>query len=193
MGVPDHVTCVLRDLYAGLEATVRTGCELVPSWERSMPGCILSLCLFNLYAEWIMWNARLDDSQAGIKITRININLNYEDDTTLMAEIEEELKSLLMRVWKWRVKKMASNSTYIKLRLWHPAPSLYGIEGGNVEAVTDFLFLGSKITADNDCRHEIKRCVLLVRKVMTNLESVLKTKDIMLLNKVLESKLWFFQ
>ena len=193
MGVPDHVTCVLRDLYAGLEATVRTGCELVPSWERSMSGCILSLCLFNLYAEWIMWNARLDDSQAGIKITRININLNYEDDTTLMAEIEEELKSLLMRVWKWRVKKMASNSTYIKLRLWHPAPSLYGIEGGNVEAVTDFLFLGSKITADNDCRHEIKRCVLLVRKVMTNLESVLKTKDIMLLNKVLESKLWFFQ
>ena len=88
---------------------------------------------------------------------------------------------------------MASNSTYIKLRLWHPAPSLNGIEGGNVEAVTDFLFLGSKITADNDCRHEIKRCVLLVRKVMTNLESVLKTKDIMLLNKVLESKLWFFQ
>ena len=109
-----------------------------------------------------------------------------------MAEIEEELKSLLMRV-KWRVKKMASNSTYIKLRLWHLVPSLYGIEGENVEAVTDFLCLGSKITADNDCRHEIKRCVLLVRKVMTNLESVLKTKDIMLLNKVLESKLWFFQ
>ena len=139
-----------------------------------------------------MWNARLDDSQAGIKSARINVNLSYEDDTTLMAEIEEKLKSLLMRVKVESEKlSLASNSTFIKLRLWHPVPSLYGIEGEKVEAVTEFLFLGSKITADNDCRHEIKRCVLLVRKVMTNVESILKNKDIMLLNQVLESSYVF--
>ena len=115
MGVPDHLTCVLRNLYAGLEATVRTGCELVPNWERSMSGCILSLYLFNLYAEWIMWNARLDDSQAGIKIDRKNINnLRYADNTTVLAESEEELKSLLMKVergeWKSWLKTQHSEN-----------------------------------------------------------------------------------
>ena len=107
MGIPDHLTCLLRNLYAGQEATVRTGLGTT-DWfqiEKGVcQGCILSPCLFNLYAEYIMWNARLDEAQAGIKIARRNINhLRYADDTTLMAESEEELKSLLMKI---RVKKL---------------------------------------------------------------------------------------
>ena len=102
VGIPDHMTCLLRNMYAGQEATVRTGHgtnnRLVPNWERVCQGCILSPCLFNLYAEYIMQNARLDEAQAGIKIAGRNINdLRYADDTTLMAE-SEELKSLLMKV-----------------------------------------------------------------------------------------------
>ena len=102
MGVPDHLTCLLRNLYASQEATVRTGhgtTDWFPIGKGVRQGCILSPCLFNLYAEYIMWNARLDEAQAGIKIARWNINnLRYSDDTTLMAESEEELKSLLMKV-----------------------------------------------------------------------------------------------
>ena len=102
MGIPDHLTCLLRNLYAGQEATARTG-QGTTDWfqvgKRVHQGCILSLCLFNLYAECIMRNARLEEAQAGIKIARRNINhLGYADDTTLMAESEEELKSLLMKV-----------------------------------------------------------------------------------------------
>ena len=102
MGIPDHLTCFLRNLYAGQEATVRTG-HGTTDWfqigKRVRQGCILSPCLFNLYAEYIMWNARLDEAQAGIKIARRNINnLRYADDNTLMAESEEELKSLLVKV-----------------------------------------------------------------------------------------------
>ena len=102
MGIPDHLTCLLRNLYAGQEATVRTG-HGTADWFKIgkgvRQGCILSPCLFNLYAESIMWNAGLGESQAGIKIARRNINnLRYADDTTLMAEREEELKSLLMKV-----------------------------------------------------------------------------------------------
>ena len=103
MGIPDHLTCLLRNLYAGQEATVRTGHAwnngLAPNWKGICQGCILSACLFNLYAEYIMCNVRLDEAQAGIKIARRNINnLRYADDTTLMAESEEELKSLLTKV-----------------------------------------------------------------------------------------------
>ena len=108
MGIPDHLTCLLRNLYAGQEATVRTGHGTTDWFQIGKgvhQGCILSSCLFNLYAEYIMWNARLDEAQAGIKIARTNINnLRYADDTTLMAESEDELKSLLM---KMRVKKLA--------------------------------------------------------------------------------------
>ena len=101
MGIPDHLTCLLRNLCAGQEATVRTGHETTYWFQIRKgvcQGCILSACLFNLYAEYIMRNARLDEAQAGINISRRNINnLRYADDTTLMAESEEELKSLLMK------------------------------------------------------------------------------------------------
>ena len=102
MGMPDHLTCLLRNLYTGQEATVRTG-HGTKNWfqigKGVRQGCILSLCLFNLHAEYIIWNARLDEAQAGIKISGRNIsNLRYTDDTTLVAESEEELKSLLMKV-----------------------------------------------------------------------------------------------
>ena len=110
MGIPDHLTCLLRNLYAGQEATVRTGHGTTDWFQIGKgvhEGCILSPCLFKLYAEYIMWNARLDEAQAGIKIAGRNINnLRYADDTTLMAESKEELKSLLMK-WKRRVKKLA--------------------------------------------------------------------------------------
>ena len=102
MGIPDHLTCLLRNLYAGQEATVRTGHGTMDWFKIGKPvyqGCILPPCLFNIYADYIMWNAILDESQAGIKISRRNINnLRYADDTILMAEIEKELKTLLMRV-----------------------------------------------------------------------------------------------
>ena len=102
MGIPDHLTCFLRNLYAGQEATVRTGHGKTDWFQRGKgvhQGCILSSCLFNLYAEYIMQNARLDESQAEIKIAGRNINnLGYVDDTTLMPESKEELKSLLMKV-----------------------------------------------------------------------------------------------
>ena len=102
MGIPDHLTCLLRNLYAGQEATVRTGHGMTDWFQIGkgvLQGCKLSPCLFNLYAEYIMRNAGLEETQAGIKIARININnLRYADDTTLMAESEEELKSLLMKV-----------------------------------------------------------------------------------------------
>ena len=110
MGIPDHLTCLLRNLYAGEEATVRTGHGTTDCFQIGKgvhQGCILSLCFFNLYVEYIMRNAALDEAQAGIKIPRRNINnLRYADDTTLMAESEEELRSLLMKV-KRRVKKLA--------------------------------------------------------------------------------------
>ena len=129
--------------------------------------------LFNLYAEYIMWNAGLEEAQAGIKIARRNINnLRYADDTTLMAKIKEELKSLLMKV------KEESEKAGLKL-----STSLQ-INGETMEIVTDFLFLGSKITADGNCSHEIKRHLLLWRKAMTNLDSILKTRDITLPTKV---------
>ena len=122
MGIPDHLTCLLRNLYAGQEATVRTGHGTTDWFQIGKGVCqgyILSPCLFNLYAEYIMRNAGLDEAQAGIKIAWRNINnVIYADDTTLMAESEEELKR--------RVQKLTSNSTFRKLRSWHPVPSLYG-------------------------------------------------------------------
>ena len=130
-------------------------------------------------------------AQAGIKIAERNIdNLRYEDDTILMAESEEELKSLLMKV------KEESEKVGLKLNIQIMASgpiTSWQINREKVETVTDFIFLGSKITMGGDCSHEIKRCLLLERKTMTNLESVLKSRDITLPTKVHLSKLWFFQ
>ena len=148
-------------------------------------GCILSSCLFNLYAEYIIGNAGLDDSQDGIKTAGRNIsNLRYADDITLMAESEEELKSLLMRV------KEESENAGLKLNIQktkimasHPITS-WQIDGGKVETTSDFIFLGSKIIVDGHPSHEIKRCLLLGRKAMTNLDSELKRRDITLPTKV---------
>ena len=129
MGIPDHLICLLRNFYAGQEATVRTG-HGTTDWfqigKGVCQGCILSPCLFNLYAEYIMRNAGLEETQAGIKIAGRNINnLRYADDTTLMAESDEELKSLLMKV-KMESEKVGLSSTFRKRRSWHPVPSLHG-------------------------------------------------------------------
>jgi len=133
-------------------------------------GYILSPCLFNLYAEDIMRNARLDEAQAGIKIVGRNIsNLRYADDTTLMAESEEELKSLLMKVKEKSQKAGLKLNIQITKTMASGPITSWQIPGETVETVTDFIFLGSKITADGDCSHEIKRHLFLGRKAMTNL------------------------
>ena len=186
MGIPDHLTCLLRNLYAGQEATVRTG-HGTTDWfhigKGVRQGCILSPCLFNFYAEYIMRNAGVDEAHAGIKSAGRNINnLRYADDTTLMAESEEEQKSLLMEV-KEESEKVGLKLNIQKRRSWHPVPSLHSFRE-TVETVSDFLFLDSKITADGDCSHEIKRRLLLGRKVMTNLDSIFKNRDITLPTKV---------
>ena len=162
----------MRNLYVGQEATVRTGHGTTDWFQIGKgvhQGCILSPCLFNLYAEYTMRNAGLEEAQAGIKIARRNIkNLSYADDTTLMADSEKELKSLLMKV-KEESEKADLNLNIQKMKIM--------ASGKKVERVTDFIFLGSKITADGDCSHEIKRPLLLGRKAMTNLDSILKSRD----------------
>ena len=188
MGIPDHLTCLLRNLYAGQEATVRTGhgtTDWFPKGKGVRQGCILSPCLFNLYAEYIMRNARLEEAQAGIKIARRNINnLIYADDTTLMAESEEELKSLLMKV-KEESEKVGLKFNIQKTKIMASGCiTSWKIDGETVETVADFILGGSKITADGDCNHEIKRCLLLGSKVMTNLDSILKSRHITLSTKV---------
>ena len=129
MGIPDHLICLLRNLYAGQEAIVRTG-HGTTDWfqigKGVCQGCVLSHCLFNLYAEYTMRNAGLEEAQAGIKIAGRSINnLKYANDTTLLAESEEELKSLLMK-GKEESEKVGLNSTFRELRSWHPVPSLHG-------------------------------------------------------------------
>ena len=148
-------------------------------------GCILSPCLFNLYAEYIIRNGGLEEAQAGIKISRRNINtLRYADDTTLMAESEEELKSLLMKV-KEESEKVGLNFNIQKTKIMASGPiTSWQIDGETVETVADFIFLGSKITADGDCSHEIKKRLFIGRTVMTNLDSILKSRDIALSTKV---------
>ena len=161
----------MRNLYAGQEATVRTG-HGTTDWFQTGKGirqdCILSPCLFNLYAEYIMRNAGLDEAKAGIKIARRNINnLRYADDTTLTAESEEELKSLLMKV-KEESEKVGLKVNIKKTKIMASGPiTSWQIDGEIVDTVSDFIFLGSKITADGDCSHEIKRHLLLGRKVLT--------------------------
>ena len=132
-----------------------------------------------------MRNAGLEEAQAGIKIARKNINkLRYADDTTLMAESEEELKSLLMKV-KEESEKVGLKLSIQKIKIMASGPiTSWEIDGETVEIMADFIFLGSKITADGDCSHEIKRRLLLGRKVVTNIDSILKSRDIILPSKV---------
>ena len=172
MGIPDHHTCLLRNLYAGQEATVRTGHGTTKWFQIGKgvgQGCVLSPCLFNLCAEYIMQNAGLNDSQAGIKIAGRKIKgLRYADDTTLMAETEEEIKSLLMRK-KEESEKGGSKLNIQKTKIKASSTiTSWQIDGEKVEAVIDFIFLGSKITVDGDCSHEFKRHLLLGRKAMAN-------------------------
>ena len=147
-------------------------------------GCILSLCLFNLYTEYIIRNVGLEETQAGIKIDGRKINnLRYADDATLMAESEEELKSLLMKV-KVESEKVGLKLNIQKMKIMASGPiTSWEIDRERVETVSDY-FSGSKITADGDCSHEIKRRLLLGRQVMTNLDSILKSRDITLPTQV---------
>ena len=189
MGIPEHLTCLLRNLYAGQQATVRTG-HGTTDWfqigKGVRQGCILSPCLVNFYAEYIMRNAGLEEAQAGIKIAKRNVNnLRYADDTTLMAESKEELKSLLMKVKEESEKVGLKQLNTQKTKIMASGPITSSqIDGETVETMSDFILGGSKITADGDCSHEIKRHLLLGRKVMTNLDSILKNRDITLPTKV---------
>ena len=147
-------------------------------------GCISSPCLFNLHAEYIMWNAGVDEAQAGIKIAGRNTdNLRYADDTTFMAE-SEGLKSLLMKV-KEESQKVGLKLNIQKTKIIASNPiTFWQIDGETMETVTDFIFLCPKITVDGDCSHEIERHLLLGRKAMTNLDSIFKCRDITLPTEV---------
>ena len=192
MGIPDHLTYSLRNLYAGQEAPGRTT-HGTRDWSKIgkgvCQGCILSPCL---YEEYIMHNAGLDESQAGIKIPKRNIsNLRYAHDTNPMAEREGELKILLITV------KGMSEKAGLKFNIWKTKITESGsitswqIEGEKVEAVTNFIFLVSK-SMDCDCNHENKRHLLLRRAAMTNLDSMLKSRGMSLLTKVRIVKTLFF-
>ena len=180
MGIPDHLTCLLRNPYAGQQATVRTRHGTIDWFQiqkEVCQGCIFSPCLFNLYAEYIIRNGGLDEAQAGIKISRRNINnLRHADDTTHMAESEEKLKSLLMKV-KEESEKVGLKLNIQKMKILASGPTKsWEIDGEIVETVSDFIFLGSKITTDGDCSREIKRPLLRERKAVANLDSVLKAE-----------------
>ena len=186
MGIPDYLICLLRTLYGGQEASVRTRHGTMDWFQIGKglcQGCILSPCLFNLYAEYIMQNAGLVEAKAGIKIAGRNINnLKYADDTTFMTESQEELKSLLMKVKEESEKPgLKLNIQKTKIMVSSPITS-WQIDEEKMETVTEFIFLGSKIIADGDCRHKIKRHLLLGRKAMTHLNSMLKSGDITLPN-----------
>ena len=188
MGIPDHLICLLRNLCAGQEVTFRT-LYGTTDWFKIEKGirqrCLLSPHLFNLYFKHIMKKAGLDELQAEIKIGGKHINsLRYGDDTTLMAECEEELKRLLMKVNEESEKNWLKFSSQKTKNMASGPITSWQIDGETMETVTDFIFLGSKITVDGDCSHEIKRPLLLGRKVMTNLDSILKSRDITLLTNV---------
>ena len=153
---------------------------------------MLSPCLFNFYAEYIIRNDGMDEAQAGIKMAgRNSNNLRCADDTTLMAESEEELKSLLMKV-KEESDKVGLKLSIQKTKIMASDPVTSQIDCDTLDTVTDFIFGGSKITADGDCSHEIKRRLVLGRKVMTNLDSILKIRDITLSTKVCLVKAMIF-
>ena len=196
MGIPDHLTYLLRNLYSGQEATVRTGHGKTDWFQMEKgvrQGCILSPYLFNFYAEYIRRNTGMEETQAGIKTAGTNINyLRYADDTTLLAESEEELKSLLIKV-KEDSEKVGLKLNIQKTKIMTSGPiTLWQIDRETVEIVRDFIILGSNITVDCDCTHKTKRCLLLGKRVMTNLDSILKSRDITLPTKVHLVKAMFF-
>ena len=179
MGIPDHLICLLRNMYAGQVATV-----WFHKGKGVHQGCILSPCLFNLYAEYIMRNAGLDEEQAGIKIAGRNINnLRYADDTSLLAESEEELKSLLMKV-KEESEKVGLKLNIQKTKIMASGPiTSWQIDAKQWKQWQSLFWGGSKVTAVGDYRYEIKRYLLLRRKVTTNLDSILQSGDIILSTK----------
>ena len=193
IGIPDNLTCLLRNLYAGQEVTATTG-HGTTDWfqigKGVCQGCILSPCLFNLYAEYIMRNAGLDEAQVGIKIAGKNINnIRYSDDTTLMGESEDELKSLLLKV-KEESEKVGLKLNIQKTKIMVSSSIIsWKIEGETMETVADFIFWGSNITTDGDCSHEIKRRLLLGRKVMTKLDSILKSGTLLCQQRSILSRL----
>ena len=197
MGIPDHLTCLLRNLCAIQEATVRTG-HGTTDWFQTGKGVwqvyILLPYLFNFYAEYIMWDDRLDEAQAGIKIARKTINnLRYADDTKLMAESKKEIKSILMKVKK-ESEKVGLKLNIQKTKIMASCPiTSWQIDGETMKTMTDFIFLDFKITANGDCRHEIKGWLLLGRKAKTTLDSILKSRDITLPTKVHLVKAMFLQ
>ena len=183
MGIPDHLTCLLRNLYAGQETTVRTGHGPTDRFQIGKgvhQGYILSPCLFNLYAEYIMRNAGLEEAQAGIKVAGRNINnLRYADDTILMAESEEELKSLLTKV-KEESEKVGLKLNIQKTKIMASGPiTSRQIDGETVETVADFIFLAPKSLQMVIAAMKLKDALLLGRKVMTDLDSILKTKTLL--------------
>ena len=182
MGIPDHLTCLLRNLYAAQEASVRTGHGTTDCFQIGKG--VRQGCLFNLHAEYIMRNTGLEKAQAGIKVAGRNINnLRYADDTTLMSESEEELKSLFMKV-KVESGKVGLKLNIQKMKTMASSPiTSWEIDGETVETVSDFIFGPPKLL-QMDCSHEIKRRLLLGRKVMTNLDSIFKSRDITLPTKV---------
>ena len=176
----------MRNLYAGQEETVRTEQGTTDWFQIGKEYVKAVYChLFNLYAEYIMRNTGLNEAQAGIKIAGRNINnLSYADDTTFMAESEEELKSFLMKV-KEKSEKVGLKLNIQKTKIMTSSPiTSWQIDRETVETVSDLIWGGSKITADGDYSHEIKRHLLLGRKVMTNLDFILKSRSITLSTKV---------
>ena len=184
-GIPDHLTCLLRNLYAGQEATVRSRHGTMDWFQIEKlvhQGCILSPCLINFYAEYIMQNGGLDEAQAGLKMARRNISNRYKDDSTFMAE-SEELKSLLMKM-REESEKVGLKLNIQKTKIMASSPiTSWQIDVEIKETVRDLILGVFKITADGDCSHEIKRHLLLRRKVMTNLDSIFKIRDITLPTK----------
>ena len=178
---PEKFVCRLRSNHYNRHGTT----DWFEIGKGVCQGCILSPCLFNLYAEYIVRNAGLDEAQTGIKISRRNINnLRYGDDTTLIAKSNEELKTLLMKVKEESGKvNLKLNIQKTKIMAFGPVTS-WEINGETMEA--DFIFLDSKITAHGDCSSEFKRRLLIGRKasLLTNLDSILKSRDITLLKKV---------
>ena len=182
MGIPDHRTCLLRSLYAGQEAIVRTGHRTTDWFQIGKgvhQGCVLLPCLFNFYAEYIMQNSGLDESEAEIKIAGRNIsNLRYVDDNHFNGRkwrgAKEPLDESERGEWKADLKLSIQKT---KIMVSGPLTS-WQIDGENVETVSDFIFLGSKVNADGDCSHEIKRRLLLGRIAMSNLDRILKSRHI---------------